>query len=361
MEVIEDVLIVGAGIAGLTTSFGLYRICIASMDKRLEGIGIGDSLRQRHELLLGNMTSSTISGLQTSKMSFVAKGKRGEHEVRCLRRKLLLEALANELPNGTIRYASKVVSIEESGYFKLIHLADGNIIKTKVLIGCDGVNSVVAKWLGFKKPAFTGRSGFRGCANFNTKHDFEPMLMQFFGHEKELEDKPELTRQYVMSKLGNIPEQVRAVIENTELDAFLSSPLRYRHPWELLWGNISKGNVCVAGDALHPMTPDLGQGGYSALEDGVVLARCLGEALSEIKQKSGIEAKEEYKDIEMGLKKYANERRWRSFDLIAIAYVVGFIQEGNGIIISFFRDKFFAPVLAGLQLKRADFDCGKIL
>ncbi|XP_060667664.1 monooxygenase 2-like [Ziziphus jujuba] len=371
MEVIEDVVIVGAGIAGLTTCLGLHRqgirsLVLESSDslritgfalltwtnawKALDAVGIGDSLRQQHELLRGNMTSSTISGLQTLKMSFVAKGKHGEHEVRCLKRKLLLEGLANELPNGTIRCSSKVVSIEESGYIKLIHLADGNIIKTKVLIGYDGVNSVVAKWLGFKKPAFTRRSAIRGSTNFNTKHGFEPLFMQFFGQgvrcsampcddksiywaftwspstkEKELEDKPELMRQYVMSKLGVMPEQVRAVIENTELDAFLSSPLRYRNPWELLWGNISKGNVCVAGDALHPMTPDIGQGGCSALEDGPVLARCLGEALMEIKQKSGIETKEEYKKIEMGLKKYANERRWRSFDLIATANVVGFI------------------------------------
>ncbi|KAH7518389.1 hypothetical protein FEM48_Zijuj09G0166500 [Ziziphus jujuba var. spinosa] len=415
-EALEDVVIVGAGIAGLTTCLGLHRcslayiyiyiyivtyICNMFMDvvrniyksiicrqgirslvlesseslritgfalltwtnawKALDAVGIADSLRQQHELLRGNVTSSTISGLQTSKMSFLAKGKHGEHEVRCLKRKLLLEALANELPGGSIRFSSKVVSIEESGFFKLVHLADGNIIKTKVLIGSDGVNSVIAKWLGFKKPVFTGRSAFRGCANFNSKHDFDPMLMQFFGQEKELEDKPEKMRQYLMSKLGNIPEQVKAVIENTELDAFLSSPLRYRHPWELLWGNISKGNVCVAGDALHPMTPDIGQGGCSALEDGAVLARCLGEALLEIKQKSVIDAKEGYKKIEMGLKKYAKERRWRSFDLIATAYVVGFIQEGNGKIISFLRDKFFAPILAGWLLKRADFDCGKIL
>lgn len=52
----------------------------------------------------------------------------------------------------------------------------------KVLIGCDGVNSVVAKWLGFKEPAFTGRSAIRGCANFETRHGFEPLFMQFFGH-----------------------------------------------------------------------------------------------------------------------------------------------------------------------------------
>jgi len=44
----------------------------------------------------------------------------------------MLEALANELPRGTIRYLSKVVAIEESGFYKIVHLADGTTIKTKV-------------------------------------------------------------------------------------------------------------------------------------------------------------------------------------------------------------------------------------
>ena len=56
----------------------------------------------------------------------------GDHELRCVNRKLLLEALANELPSGTIRFSSKVVSIEESSFYKLVHLGDGTIIKTKV-------------------------------------------------------------------------------------------------------------------------------------------------------------------------------------------------------------------------------------
>ncbi|PON89951.1 FAD-binding domain containing protein [Trema orientale] len=166
-----------------------------------------------------------------------------------------------------------------------------------------------------------------------------------------------------MSKLGKIPEHVRAVFENTQLDAFLSAPLRYRQPWEFLWKNISKGNVCVAGDALHPTTPDLGQGGCAALEDGVVLARCLGEALltnSSKKSENRGEGAEEYKNIEMGLKKYGSERRWRSFDLVATAYVVGYIQESNGKVMSFLRDRFLAPIIAGLLLKKAAFDCGKL-
>ncbi|XP_008236047.1 PREDICTED: FAD-dependent urate hydroxylase [Prunus mume] len=411
MEAEADVVIVGAGISGLATSLGLHRLGIRSLVlessdslrttgfalstwtnawKALDALGVADSLRQQHVTLDGNVTSSRITGLQTFEMSFKAKGKHGDHEIRCVKRKLLLDGLANELPSGTVRLSSKVVSVDESGYFKLVHLADGTILKAKVLVGCDGVNSVVAKWLGFKQPAFTGRSAIRGCATFKRSHGFDPMFMQYFGNgirsgavpcddanvywyitwtpssqEKELEENPAQLKQYMSSKLGKIPDEVKAVVENTELDAFISSPLRYRHPWELLWGNISKGNACVAGDALHPMTPDIGQGGCCALEDSVVLARCLGEALlknsgGETKDKEGEEGKEEYERIEMGLNKYANERRWRSFDLISTSYVVGFLQESNGKFMNFFRDKFLSPILAGLRLKKADFDCGKL-
>ncbi|XP_041009986.1 monooxygenase 2-like [Juglans microcarpa x Juglans regia] len=413
--VTEDIVIVGAGIAGLTTSLGLHRLGIRSLVlessdslrvtgfafmtwtnawKALDAVGLGSSLRQHHHRLLANVTTSTISGLQTSKTSFEAKGKHSEHEVRCVQRKLLMETLEEELPSGTIRYSSKVVSVEESGSLMLVHLADGTILRTKVLIGCDGVNSVVAKWLRFKKPAFAGRSAVRGIVDFKRSHGFENKFMQFFGkgfrsgflpcddnivywffiwtpssQEKEIEDNPARMKQFVLGKLGKVPDEIRNVIENTELDGMTSSALRYRHPWELLWGNVSKGNVCVAGDALHPLTPDLGQGACSALEDGVVLTRCLGQAL--LKKPSGDDQRQdkmkrerdhdEYKSIESGLKKYAKERKWRSINLITTAYILGCIQDGGGKGISFFRDKILARFLAGVLLKRADFDCGKLV
>ncbi|KAJ6934914.1 hypothetical protein NC652_010023 [Populus alba x Populus x berolinensis] len=230
------------------------------------------------------VASSTVVSKPGKQISFKVKGTIGDHEVRCVRRKLLLEALEKELPDDTIRYSSKVVSIEESGYLKLVHLADDTIIKTKVLIGCDGVNSVVARFIGFKKPAFAGRSAIRGYADFKVNHGFGSKFLQlggkgvrsgflpcddttiywFFtyfptGQDKELEDNPTEMKQFVLSKLGNVAEHVRTSVELTELDSITSSPLRFRHPWEVLWGNISKGNVTVAGDALHPMTPDIGQ------------------------------------------------------------------------------------------------------
>lgn len=49
-----------------------------------------------------------------------------------MKRNFLLETLENELPKGTIRYSAKIVAIEEDGNLKLLHLADGSIIRTKV-------------------------------------------------------------------------------------------------------------------------------------------------------------------------------------------------------------------------------------
>ncbi|KAK4283158.1 hypothetical protein QN277_000142 [Acacia crassicarpa] len=411
---VEDVVIVGAGISGLATSLALHRLGVRSLVleswsslrvtgfaltiwtnawKVLDALGVGPILRQQHLQISGNVTTSLITGQQTSQTSFInAKGKHGVHEIRCVRRQLMLEALANELPSGIIRYSSKVVAIEESGFTKLVHLADGTVIKTKILIGCDGVNSVVAKWLGFKNAAFSGRSAIRGCATLTTGHDLEPKFMQFFGkgfrcpvipcndktvywaftwspstQEKEIEENPCEMKQYVLEKLENMPSHLRAYIEQTDLDHFISLPLRYRHPWELVMGNISKGNVCVTGDAFHPMTPEIGQGGCCALEDGIVLARCVAEAFSakpggdlDKKKKKDEEEKEEYERIKASLKKFADERRWRSISLIIVSYVVGFIQEGESKWVSFVRDKFLSAFLARFLLKMSDFGCGNL-
>ncbi|MBA0603877.1 hypothetical protein Gorai_002067 [Gossypium raimondii] len=150
MEIVEDVVIVGAGIAGLTTSLGLHRLGIRSLVlessdelritgfafttwsnawKALDAVGIGESLRHQHYLTPSILVASTFLDQPASEISY--KG----HEIRCLQRRLLLETLAKELPSDTIRFSSKVVSIDESGFFKRLHLSDGTILKTKVKSG----------------------------------------------------------------------------------------------------------------------------------------------------------------------------------------------------------------------------------
>ncbi|MCL7027521.1 hypothetical protein MKW94_022264 [Papaver nudicaule] len=409
-----DIVIVGAGIAGLTTSLGLHRLGLGSLVletsdclrvtgfafltwangwKALDALGIADTLRQQHELLQGLVAISTITGRPTSEISFTNEHEKpsgGGHEVRSVGRKLLLETLANELPHGTIRFDSKVVLIEEEGYSKLVHLADGSVIRTKVLIGCDGVNSVVAKWLGLQEPTFIGRATIRGLASFEVDedHHFGSNFLQLFGkgcrsgfvpcNKKTVhwffqynsatlpeEEEPWKLKQYVLENLGDkAPAQVIAVVKKTPLGSIISSPLRTRMPWRVCLGNIIyRNNVCAAGDALHPMTPDIGQGACAALEDGIILARCLGQALLSSSPESKLVFKDDqevYFRVEKGLEEFARERRWRSLDLITTAYYMGSIQQASGRVMNYVRDNFLSSYLTRVLLRRAEFDCGEL-
>ncbi|TVU48342.1 hypothetical protein EJB05_07976, partial [Eragrostis curvula] len=410
----EDIVIVGAGLAGLATALGLHRKGVRSLVlesapalrasgfafttwknafRALDALGVGDKIRKQHLQLQALRVISSSTGETVQEQDLTVQGKRldyvdpsdavgfrsvtdtiitlrrGPHEIRCVRRDLLLQALAEELPADTIRYSSKIVSIEEEG---------------SVLIGCDGINSVVARWLGLAKPSHSGRSAARGLAHYPDGHGFEPRFLQFIGHgfragmlpcnendiywfftwtpsdnDKGVDESAATMKQFVLSKLrdSNVPAEALTVIEKSEMSDVLAAPLRFRSPLSLITANISKGNACVAGDALHPMTPDLGQGGCSALEDGVTLARCLGEAVLGGGAKG---AGTENQRIETGLREYAGIRRWRSVELITTAYVIGVVQQSHDAVLSFLRDRFLSGVLARRLLKMADYDCGKL-
>ncbi|KAL3641019.1 hypothetical protein CASFOL_015987 [Castilleja foliolosa] len=402
----QDIVIVGAGLAGLTTALGLHRLglkCVVleSSDRlrvtghaltlwsnawrALDAVGVGDNLRQRSARILGFKIASHRSSLPVPDADIDFD----KVEVRCVRRKDLLETLENELPQGVIRYSSKVVSIEESEDFKLIHLSDGLVVRTKALIGCDGVNSKVAKWLGLQSPVQTGRSAIRGFVDYPNGHGFEPKFHTYFGGGlrcgfipcddrsiywfctfrqsdfepyDENEQNPLEMKQFVLNSILNAPKQISDVIERTELDCITYVPLKFRLPWNVLFGNIVKDNVCVAGDALHPMPPDIGQGGCSSLEDGVVLAKCIGHALlakSTANVKDGDD--EHLRKIGKGLKNYSRQRRWRSFSLISTAYVVGLVQESDSMVMSFLRKTFLSKLTIGTVVRMADYDCGKLV
>ncbi|KAK6773047.1 hypothetical protein RDI58_028285 [Solanum bulbocastanum] len=407
MEINEDIVIVGAGIGGLATSLGLHRLGVRSIVlessdslrtsgfalalwtnawRALDALGVGDFLRQRSIHFTRFQAFSANSGLPTAEISLEADNKPIDYDSRCIKRQDIVETLEKELPPGTIKYSCRVISIQQSGLYKLVHLANKTIIRTKVLIGCDGVNSVVAKWMGLPKPINANRSAIRGYVEYPKAHGFEPKFCAYFGggvrigflpcdhkslywfctftpsavdYDEKIEGSPTKLKQFVLSLANNVSKEAYNILERTSLDCLYCAKLKLRTPWNILMKeNIVKNNTCLVGDALHPMTPDIGQGGCSTLEDSVVLARCISEAIF---AKNLEDDDQLCKIIEVGLEKYAKERKWRIFNLITTSYLVGLAQESNGKVISYLREKFLAQFSIETMVKMGDFDCGKLL
>ncbi|KAJ4784488.1 FAD/NAD(P)-binding oxidoreductase family protein [Rhynchospora pubera] len=181
----------------------------------------------------------------------------------------------------------------------------------------------------------------------------EKSVYWYFAWYSSENDKDESTTkigQFIVRKLldSKVPNEIIEVIQKSEMDQMVPCSLKYRTPFSLLFGNITKRNICVIGDAFHPMTPDLGQGSCIALEDSVILSRCLSEAVHQGK-------------IEEGLEKFAKVRRWRCAKVVLIAYIVEFIYTTKWeLVYELLREKVLAGIMAGALLMVANYDCGEV-
>jgi 2-polyprenyl-6-methoxyphenol hydroxylase-like FAD-dependent oxidoreductase len=91
--------------------------------------------------------------------------------------------------------------------------------------------------------------------------------------------------------------------------AFDRAPLRQ-------WGD---RRVTLLGDAAHPCTPNLGQGGCMALEDALMLAKCVREEAS----------------IEAALRRYESPRRERTRHIQQRSLLMGHIgQWENRLVVA---------------------------
>lgn len=397
----EAIVIAGGGIAGLSTALALHRVGLKSLVlergsslratgaalnlwtnawRALRALGVADDLCATHFRLQGSHMVCLEDELNRQ-VSYIGPGKR-DHEVRCVKRSVLLETLAAALPAGTIRYNSKIVDIltdSNNSSCPTIMLGDGTYIKAKVLIGCDGVNSIVSEWLGLQPAKFLGMSTSRGLSTYPEGHDFDPKLYINRQHDigtgyipindtdvfwflnrkslpqdSETAQEPELIIQEALDLLRDFPEEYHEIVKRTLPDTLSLTSLRCRSPWAVLFGRLSKGTVTIAGDAMHAMTPYIGQGGCSTLEDAVILGRCLAEGMN---GKMSSSTKEERNRIEEALKKYIEERRWRVFMLMTKSYITGLLQPGSGRFAKFLREKIMTKVFGG-PLSHAEFDCG---
>jgi 2-polyprenyl-6-methoxyphenol hydroxylase-like FAD-dependent oxidoreductase len=169
------------------------------------------------------------------------------------------------------------------------------------------------------------------------------------------EDPEDIQKEVLENYAKDLPHLYSDVVQHSDLSTLTWAPLMFRYPWHVVFGNLSKQNITVAGDAMHPMTPDLGQGGCQALEDAVILGRHIGTSFV---QNGRVLVPKEMSEV---LGKYVEERRWRVALLIMGSYLSGWVQQsGSGWVMKFLRDAIFYKFILPKLVRFVRYDCGKL-
>nr|GMC80699.1 FAD-dependent urate hydroxylase-like [Ipomoea batatas] len=387
----EDIVIVGAGIAGLATAVSLHRLGIRtrvleqaeslrtggtslSLSKNgwkvLDAIGVGNSVRPHFLEIQGVAMKSEDGRLLRS---FSLKEEDPSQELRAVERKVLLESLMNALPSDTISFSSGLSKIErhESGD-TLLELEDGSRLSAKIVIACDGIRSPVAKWMGFPEPTYAGHLCFRGLGSYPEGQSFDQKVQYTYGRGvragfipisktkiywfiifNSSSPGPKITdplilRQQAQELVRSWSPELLNIINHTPDETLIRTPLVDRWLWPATSPPASTGRVVLVGDAWHPMTPNLGQGACCALEDSIVLAKKLAEAI-----------KSKNVSVEEAFREYERERWPRIFPLTIRAHLVGaFLQWDNPVVCSI-RNNVIVPKLVrlGPMLQHTNFEC----
>uniref|UniRef100_A0A7S2RNW8 FAD-binding domain-containing protein n=1 Tax=Eucampia antarctica TaxID=49252 RepID=A0A7S2RNW8_9STRA len=229
-----------------------------------------------------------------------------------------------------IQNGNAVVSYEDKGVGEGVSftLADGTTEEADVLVGCDGIWSAVraqmyGEELRVTSPdkkkrqgcTYSGYTVFAGETVLKTDDYYETGYKVYIGPQRyfvtsdvgegriqwyaffalppgtkkapsgwggstrdEQGDPGENLVDYVKSLHEGWSSEVMDVLDSTPPESVEQRDLYDRAP-ELLrsW---AKGNVVLMGDAVHPMMPNLGQGGCQAIEDAYVLTETLAATKS---------------------------------------------------------------------------------
>lgn len=404
-----DAIIVGGGPAGMATALALQRTgwtnCLV-LEKReetevmqggtalglwtnawkaLDALGVGDRVRNSSGRV-NRVELCRQDGDRVLTSFDLATCDGGPHEFGGVLRGRLVQCLTEDINKETIELKFGVECqscVVDQGGTVTLETDDGHTYTTNLLVGADGVNSVIAKTYGTCKnkdmdTRFVGQTAIRGIAEFSSQEDMPWFIRQVLGSGVRAGVYPVSSNELywyvcfyddVYSDSVDIIDQARNVLiasqeswkKSVVWDAIQHTPAgrvsrnRLSDRWDIaeLFSGISPhpSPIALAGDALHPMTPNLGQGGCTALEDAVILAAYLKEC---IKDKS---IQPSYQ-----IEKYAKERARRCIPLTVRANVMGLILQSEFSPVVFARDTFISRAFDPSHfLDHATFDCSKRL
>ncbi|MGD9924939.1 MAG: FAD-dependent monooxygenase, partial [Pseudorhodoplanes sp.] len=320
----EKVLIVGAGLGGLTSA-----LCLMSAGFNVEvyeqapvlaevGAGIQISANPMHVLRFLGLEEAVVSlGVQPGAYVFrlhdtgeviqefsLAAEHRQQHGapyVQLHRADLhdLLATAACKVKPDLIRLNRKVTGFSETEDKVTLHFSDGASVEGDILVGADGLKSVIARQIVGEIPAtYTGDAAWRVTvpAERLPRPFLDPVMSVFMGPgahavcyylrggallnfvgivETDEISEESWTVKFPWERLkadyAGWHEAIQTIIDSADRDQCYRWSLHNRPPVR----NWSTRRATILGDSAHATLPYLAQGAAMAIEDAAVLARAL--------------------------------------------------------------------------------------
>lgn len=219
-----------------------------------------------------------------------------------------------------IQFGKRLEKVEQDDHGVTAYFTDSSVATGDMMIAADGARSVVREHVtGFQtERRYAGYVNWNGLVEINEDIAPADQWTTFVGEGKRVSIMPiaggrfyfffdvplptglEEDRTTVVSDLKGYfkgwAKPVQILIDAIDPDTTNRIEIHDIDPFDTL----VKDRIALLGDSAHSTTPDIGQGGCSALEDAVVLGQCFAET----------------KDIQSALKQYEEKRRFRVKDLV---------------------------------------------
>ncbi|GAA5137505.1 FAD-dependent monooxygenase [Alloalcanivorax gelatiniphagus] len=207
--------------------------------------------------------------------------------------------MVDQLDQDRLHFGKRLEKVDDQGDQVVMTFADGTEATADLVIGADGVNSVIREHLlGEEAPIYSGWVAHRAIISAEKLKaydlDFEAcvkwwsgdrhmMVYYVTGDHKEyyyVTGVPEPDWNHGTSFVDSSREEMRAAFKNygPEVQALIDCtetvtkwPLLERNPLPLWHDN----RLVLLGDAAHPMKPHMAQGAVMAIEDAAMLVRCM--------------------------------------------------------------------------------------